>query len=100
MKCQWDKLISVYADGAPAMTGCNVGFCTKLEQFEGRTLLKYPCIIYQELLCGKSLQMKNVMSKVVKCVNDIRAATLKKREFRQLLNGVDKQYGELLIIQN
>ena len=41
--------------------------------------------------------MKNVMSLVVKCVNDIQAAALKRREFRQLLYGVDKQNGELLL---
>ena len=41
--------------------------------------------------------MKNVMAVVVKCVNDIRAAALKRREFRQLLNEVDEQYGELLL---
>ena len=96
MNFQWDKLTSVCTDGAPAMTGCNVGFCAQLEQFLGRTLLKYHCIIHQESLCGKSLQMKDVMSVVLKCVNDIRAAALK-REFRQLLNGVDEQYGELLL---
>ena len=78
-------------DGAPAMTGCNVGFCAQLEQFLGRTLLKYHCIIHQESLCGKSLQMKDVMLVVVKCVNDIRAAALK-REFCQLLNEVDEQF--------
>ena len=36
------------------------------------------------------------MSVVVKCVNVIRTAALKRREFRQLLNGVGIQYGELL----
>ena len=41
--------------------------------------------------------MKNVLSVVMKCVNDIRAEALEKREFRHLLSGVDKQYGELLI---
>ena len=97
MNFQWDKLTSVCSDRAPAMTRCNVGFCAQLEQFLGRTLLKYHCIIYQESLCGKSLQMKDVMSVVVKCVNDIRAAALKRREFRQLLNGVNEQYGELLL---
>ena len=96
---QWDKLTSVCTDGAPAMTGCNVGFCAQLEQFLGRTLLKYHCIIHQESLCGKSLQMKDVMSVVVKCVNDIRAAALKRREFRQLLNEVDEQYGNFFFIQ-
>ena len=40
--------------------------------------------------------MKDVMSVVVKCVNNIRAAALKRREFRQLLNEVDEQYRELL----
>ena len=97
MNFYWDKLTSVCIDGAPAMTGCNVGFCAQLEQFLGRTLLKYHCIIYQESLCGKSLQIKDVMSVVVKCVKDIRAAALKRREFRQLLNEVDEQYGELLL---
>ena len=87
---QWDKLTSVCTDGVPAITGCNVGFYAQLEQFLGRTLLKYHCIIHQELLYGKSLQMKDVMSVVVKCVNDIRAAALKRREFRELLNEVDE----------
>ena len=97
MNFQWDKLTGVCTDGAPAMTGCNVGFCAQLKQLLGRTLLKYHCIIHHESLCGKSLQMKDVMSVVVKCVNDIRAAALKRREFRQLLNRLDEQYGELLL---
>ena len=80
------------------MTGCNVEFSAKLEQFAGRTLLKYSCIIHHESLCGKSLHIKNVMPLVVKCVNDIRAPALKRREFRQLLFGVDKQNGELLLL--
>ena len=96
MNFQWDKLTSVCTDGASAMTGCNVGFCAQLEQFLRRTQLKYQCIIYQESLCGKSLQMKDVMSVVVKCVNNIRAAALKRTEFCRLLNNVDEQYGELL----
>ena len=35
--------------------------------------------------------------RVVKCMNYIRAAALKRREFCQLLNDVDEQYGELLL---
>ena len=97
MNFQRDKLTSVCTDGAPAMTGCNVGFCAQLKQFLGRTLLKHHCIIDQESLCGKSLQMKDVMSVVVKCVNDIQAAALKRREFCQLLNEVDERYGKLLL---
>ena len=46
MNFQWYKLTSVCNDGAPAMTGYDVGFCTQLEQFLGRTLLKYHCIIH------------------------------------------------------
>ena len=78
INCQWDKLTPICTDGAPAMTRCNVGFCAKLEQFAGRTLLKYPSIIYQESFCWKSLQMKNVMSMVVKCVNDTSCSFEKK----------------------
>ena len=96
MKLQWDNLTSVCTDKAPAMTGCNVGFYGKLEHFLGRTLLKYHCKIHQESLCGKSLQMKHVMPVIVKCVNDIRAAALKRREFCELMNEVDELYGELL----
>ena len=85
MNSQWDKLTSVCTDGAAATTGCNVGFCTPLEQFLGRTLLKYHCRIHQESLCGKSSQVKDIMSVVIEYVNDIRAAALKRREFHQLL---------------
>ena len=91
MNCQWYKLTNVCTGGAPAMKGWSVWFCAEFKQFAGKTLLKYPCIIYQESLCKKWLQMKNVMSVVVKCVNNIRASALKKREFRQLLNRVDEQ---------
>ena len=55
MNFQWDKLTSVCTDRAPAMTGCNAGFYAQLEQFLGRTLLKYHCIIHLESPCGKSL---------------------------------------------
>ena len=79
------------------MTGCKVGFCDKLEQFLGRTVLKYYCLIHQQSLSGKSLQMKNVMSMIMKWVNNIRATALKRREFRRLLNEVDEQYVELLL---
>ena len=66
MNFQWNKLTSVCTDGAPAMTGCNAGLCARLEQFLGRTLLKYHCMIHQESLCGKSLQITDVLSVVVK----------------------------------
>ena len=78
MNYQWNKMTSACTEGAQATTTRKIEFCAKSEQFLGRTLLKYHCIIHQESLCGKSLQIKNVKSGVVKCVNNIRAVALKR----------------------
>ena len=69
----WAKLDSLCTDGAPAFTGKHSGCGSLLEQFLGRQLLKYHCIIHQEALCGRSLNLRHVMDVVMKCVNRIRA---------------------------
>ena len=46
MNCQWDKLTSICIDGASAMAIFNFGFYAKIEQFLGRTLLKYLGVIH------------------------------------------------------
>jgi len=91
------KLDSICTDGAPALTGRHVGCISLLEQYIGRPLLKYHCIIHQEALCGKTLDLQSVMDVVVKCINKIRARALNRREFRQFLCDVQQDYGELLM---
>ena len=54
------------------------------------------CILHQEALCSKSLQMKEVMDLVVKIVNFIRSHALNHRHFKSFLVDMDSEYGELL----
>lgn len=91
------KLIGVCTDGAPSMIGKAAGTTTLLENFLGRPLLKYHCIIHQESLCGKTLNLQHVMLLVVKCVNKIRARGLNRREFREYCEMLDLEYGDLVL---
>ena len=91
------KLVSVCTDGAPSMIGRVAGTTTLLEKFVNRPLFKYHCIIHQESLCGKTLNLQHVMSPLVKCVHKIRARALNRREFREYCDVLDLEYGELVL---
>ena len=91
------KLLSVCTDGAQSMIGKVAGTATLLEIFLGCPLLKYHCIIHQESLCGKTLNLQHVMLPVVKCVNKIRARGLNRREFREYCELLDLEYGDLIL---
>ena len=83
----WDKLVCLATDGAPAMCSSNVGVVglvkKKLNSLEANEInfISVHCILYQEALCSKSLQMKEVMDLVVKTVNFIRSHGLNHRQF-------------------
>ena len=78
----WAKLDSICKDGCPAMIGIHAGCLALLKQFFKRPLLKYHCIMHQESLCGKSLELKHVMDVMIKCVNEVRERALNRHEFR------------------
>jgi len=97
----WDKLVSVATDGAPAMCSEKVGVVGLVKAKRSQLSLSGPftavhCILHQEALCGKSLQMKDVMSVVVKTVNFIQSRGLNHRQFTSFLSDLDTEYGELL----
>ncbi|CAK9816443.1 General transcription factor II-I repeat domain-containing protein 2A [Anthophora plagiata] len=73
------------------------GTIALLEKFLNHPILKYHCIIHQEALCGKTLNMQHVMLPVVKCVNKIRARALNRREFREYCELLDLEYGDLIL---
>lgn len=54
------------------------------------------CIIHQEALCAKTVQLSDVMNTVMKTVNIIRVRALYHREFQTFLTDVDAEYGDLL----
>ncbi|XP_067949860.1 general transcription factor II-I repeat domain-containing protein 2-like [Watersipora subatra] len=98
----WDKLVSLATDGAPSMCSQNVGVVglvkNKLNSLEtaGINFTSIHCILHQEALCSKSLQMKEVMDVVVKTVNYIRSRGLNHRQFTSFLADMESEYGELI----
>ena len=94
-KVEWKKLDSVCTDGAPCMTGRIKGFVTLLENYLERKVFKYHCIIHQEALCAKDLNLSSVVDPVIRCINKIRA--LNRRRFRELFPEETEEDGELLL---
>ena len=76
LQLDFSKLLSVCTDGAPSMVGKVSGTVTLLERFVDRHLLKYHCILYQEPLYGKVMNLQHVVTPVIKCMNKIRARGL------------------------
>ncbi len=78
------KLITM--DGAPAMVGRTSGFialCKQSEYFPD--VLNYHCIIHQQTLCGKILNMKEVMDVAMKVVCSIWARSLQREGYSVLI---------------
>ena len=47
-------------------------------------------------MCAKSIKMQEVMRVVIKLLNFVRTRALYHRQFQQLLEEMDSQYGDLL----
>ena len=78
-------MVSVSTDGCPSLTGKN-GLLKKLSNHIAevnctRELIFLHCIMHQERLCKKVLDMKHVVDPVVKIVNFIWVRGLNHRHF-------------------
>ena len=92
------KLISITTDGAPAMVGRTNGFIALCKQSESfPDILNYHCIIHQQALCGKILNMKEVMDVAMKIVCSVRARSLQRRLFRAHLEETGAEHIDLLL---
>jgi len=69
--------------------------CDKVRESGGEAF-KFHCIIHQEALCAKTIQIGDVMEVVVKTVNVIRARGLSHREFQAILSEFDAEYGDVV----
>ena len=98
----WERLVCLATDNALAMCSSNVGTVwlvkNKLNSLEteGINFASVHCILHQEALCSKSLQMKEMMNLVVKTLNFIRSRGLSHWKFKSFLVDMDSEYGELL----
>uniref|UniRef100_H2YX15 DUF4371 domain-containing protein n=1 Tax=Ciona savignyi TaxID=51511 RepID=H2YX15_CIOSA len=100
MELPWQKMISVTTDGCPSLTGKNVGLLKRLsdrvsEVHCTRELIFLHCIIHQEALCKKVLDIKHVVDPVVKIVNLIRARGLNHRQFITFLEDCGSDHSDV-----
>ncbi|XP_060762621.1 general transcription factor II-I repeat domain-containing protein 2A-like [Neoarius graeffei] len=92
------KLVSITTDGAPAMTGRRNGFVAKCREDEAfPDFLSYHCIIHQQALCAKMLNMKEIMDVATKVACSIRAKSLQRRLFCLQLEEADSDHTGLLL---
>ena len=54
------------------------------------------CLIHQQQLCAQKLNMKHLMTDIVKVVNFIRSRGLNHREFKAYLNEVGSEYEDVV----
>ncbi|KAM9848068.1 general transcription factor II-I repeat domain-containing protein 2A-like [Aulostomus maculatus] len=96
----WKRFVGITTDGAPSMTGRKNGLVAlvkkKLEEEGVEEAIALHCIIHQQALWSKCLKFDNVMSVVVKCINQIRSKGLKHRRFRTFLEEMESEYGDVL----
>uniref|UniRef100_A0A8C9ZGS6 HAT C-terminal dimerisation domain-containing protein n=1 Tax=Sander lucioperca TaxID=283035 RepID=A0A8C9ZGS6_SANLU len=88
---QLSKLTAIATDGAPAMLGAAnglVGLCKADDRFPD--FWTFHCIIHQEHLVSKKLNLDHVMKPVLEIVNFIRTHALNHRQFKNLIAELDE----------
>jgi hypothetical protein len=101
-KLNWEKLSGVATDGTPSMVGSKSGVVAKIQSelssrnIKNENFLVFHCILHQQNLCVKSVKFKEIMKTVVSCVNYIKSKALNHRQFKQFLEELETEYGDLL----
>jgi hypothetical protein len=96
------NLQGITTDAAPAMAGEKNGLTALItEETEKRTrqashLVLCHCIIHQQSICSKAIKINHVMNIVVSTVNFVRSRSLNHRQFRELLNYTEADYGDVI----
>ncbi|UYV75067.1 EPM2AIP1 [Cordylochernes scorpioides] len=86
---RWKNLKCITTDGVKNMSGKDKGVVAlvskAVENDGGSKPLVLHCIIHQQSLCGKCLDMSDVLKPVISTVNFIRSFGLNHRQFRQFI---------------
>lgn len=96
---QLSKLTAIATDGAPAMLGCEkglIGLCKADDRFP--EFWTFHCIIHQEHLVSKKLNLDHIMKPVLEIVNFIRTHALNHRQFKNLIDELDKDLPSDLLL--
>ena len=104
-KLHWDRLVSVTTDGAPSLTGNNVGLVKKVDDevsgmYPCRKVIPLHCIIHQESLCKSVLHVKHIVDLVAKAVNYIRSKGLYHRQFLSFLADIESEHTHIIFCNN
>lgn len=94
---QWEKLVSVCTDGAPAMLGARSGFIKRVKEKNPNTTGMH-CIIHREALASRTMPrpLKNVLDTAIKLVNYVKSSALNTRLFRNLCEDLHSENSSLL----
>ncbi|KAK1333566.1 LOW QUALITY PROTEIN: hypothetical protein QTO34_005951, partial [Cnephaeus nilssonii] len=98
----FEKLSGLITDGAPAMVDSQKGLISLVKKeldrlsLDPSNLIVCHCIIHQESLCAQSLRLNSVMSTVVSCINFVKSRGFNSRQFKELLNDLHSEYGDLV----
>ena len=70
---EWKKCIGICRDGAANMTGHRTGVVAKVKNASHPDIISAHCIIHREILVAKkkSLELHQVLSDVIKIMNEI-----------------------------
>ena len=92
----FEKCSSVMTDGALVMVERKTGLVGLLKS-NGVNCPTFHCIIHQEVLCTKTLQMSDIMSSIMGIVNVIRGENKaqRNRKFVQFLNDMNAKYEDV-----
>ncbi|GFY62360.1 general transcription factor II-I repeat domain-containing protein 2 [Trichonephila inaurata madagascariensis] len=96
---RWRNLKSITTDGGKNMCGKNKGVVAlvskAVENDGGSKPLVLHCIIHQQSLCGKCLDMSEVLKPVISVFNFIRSTGLNHRQFREFIEEIGENVCDL-----
>ncbi|XP_068238515.1 SCAN domain-containing protein 3-like [Palaemon carinicauda] len=93
----WNKLVGITTDGAPAMLRLRSDFQAKVKSKAPNTVGVH-CFIHREVLGSKSLPsgLLTIFTGIVKVVNYVKNSALNTRLFQQLCHDMESEHSSLL----
>ncbi|XP_064412969.1 zinc finger BED domain-containing protein 5-like [Latimeria chalumnae] len=93
----WMDCCAVCADGAPAMMGSRVGFCTRVKEVNPDVVIIH-CFLHRDNLATKEIQpeLHSVLKDAIQIVNFIKARALNSRLFRVMCEEMGSEHQHLL----